>query len=62
MNCESLTGTITINYTLPGPASTVQNGQTFSGTIKPIVLTGSTPINILEKLAQTSKAGNVTVQ
>ncbi len=62
MNCESLTGTITINYTPSGPTSVVQYGQTFSGTVKPIVLTGTTPVNVLQKLALTAKAGNVTVQ
>jgi len=62
LNCESLTGTITINFTYPFPAYNAQYSDTFSGTVKPIVLTGSAPLDILRNLCLTSAAGNVTVQ
>lgn len=53
-NCTSLTGTITINATL-----NYKDGC-FKGTVKPIVLKGTSP-NLAE-LAATAENGNVTVE
>lgn len=53
-NCTSLTGTITINATL-----NYKDGC-FEGTVKPIVLKGTSPN--LSELAATAENGNVTVE
>ena len=53
--CENLTGTVVIN------ATTLNNMyDAFYGTVKPIVLKGTSPY--LAELAATAKNGNVTVQ
>ncbi len=56
-NCESLTGNIIIN------ADTIDHtayiGACFSGTVQPIVISGT--CTVLDSIAETSSSGNVTV-
>ena len=58
--CTNLTGEIIINANIDNEASNWYYGSCFSGTTKPIQLTGTCPI--LSKLAETSSNGNVTVK
>ena len=57
--CTNLTGEITINANLNSSEKWIYE-DCFSGTTKPIQLTGT--CTILSKLAETSSNGNVTVK